>query len=476
VTNVARNLTRLVENATIVDGEGNEIKRPQDVSRDAFILTRLPDAFIKALPAEWQEVAETAMSRIQIPMASLDVVMQAEPFNPGFGPFAVLPAYGILKKRPEFEDAFAEMFPVGMPNSASDIFVPAAVRRLKSMWTEDDAYVRTFNQMMTYEAYKFNQGLRDDVPESSEIADMTNKFFTLRAISSLTMPFAISPETDFYRQKFRQFRDQYGQEAEAKFLEQFPEFFEATISLSKNTGGVEASIGTVQNLKKHRDLMAMAAAQGESDLIGFLADDGDGKYTFSEAAYKWQSENGAFPGSKDSYRRNRNAAEVQREANLKRGWTEFRKVMDKIDAYKIQNGITDDKDPRVKALNDVKTQWARAMGEQNPQWFAEYMSPDRGKYMRRAEVLKEALSNKKWMNQFGDRPVVRSMAVYLDARDKVAEILDARRKAGGAYTLSANANEDIAAVWSAFVTQLKAESPEFADFINRYFTNDTVVV
>ncbi len=35
-------------------------------------------------------------------------------------------------------------------------------------------------------------------------------------------------------------------------------------------------------------------------------------------------------------------------------------------------------------------------------------------------ILKKALGDKAWMAQNGDRPVVKAMATYLDARDQIA--------------------------------------------------------
>ncbi len=115
--------------------------------------------------------------------------------------------------------------------------------------------------MLRYEAYNFNSGKRTDEPTLDEITDKTNKFFMLRAFSSLTMPVAIGPEMDFYQQTYRQFLNQYGPgEAEAKFLEMYPDYFEATVSLSKSPGSLEANMDTVKNLKRFRGLMAEAEA------------------------------------------------------------------------------------------------------------------------------------------------------------------------------------------------------------------------
>jgi len=233
---------------------------------------------------------------------------------------------------------------------------------------------------------------------------------------------------------------------------------------------------TVRNLKKHRGLMAEAEASDNPELIGFLANDFDGQYTFSQAAYQWQYRQGAYPGSKNTYRQNRSPEELLRDANIKRGWTQFNSLMGQINTYKIQNGIVSDNDPRMELLNGAKSLWTKLQAEENFDWYSEYISPDRGKYERRALVLKKALSDKAWMAQNGDRAVVKAMATYLDMRDQMASILKARDAAGGSKMLSAKKNSDLAYVFDQVKQQLIAESPEFEQFLNRYFINDSVVV
>ncbi len=479
VTTAARTIAQLVNGQLVVDQDGNRVTDAKQLSGGTYanLVVQVPQGFIDSLPKQWREIANNAFKTVNIPLSSLDVITQGQPGNPGFGPYAVLPTYLILRNRPELEEAFKPFFPAGMPQSATDLFAPAAFRRLRSMWSQDELYVRTFNQMLRYEAYNFNSGRRTDEPTLDEITDKTNKFFMLRAFTSLTMPFAISPEMDFYQQTFRQFLNQYGPgEAEAKFLEMYPDYFEATVSLSKSPGSLEANMDTVRNLKKHRGLMAEAEASDNPELIGFLANDFDGQYTFSQAAYQWQYRQGAYPGSKNTYRQNRSPEELLRDANIKRGWTQFNSLMGQINTYKIQNGIVTDNDKRMDVINNAKSLWVKMQAEENFDWYSEYISPDRGKYERRALVLKKALADKNWMAQNGNRPVVKAMATYLDLRDQMAAILKGRDAVGGSAMLSAKSNTDLAYVFDQVRQQLIAESPEFEQFLNRYFINDTVVV
>jgi hypothetical protein len=490
VATAARTIAQVVNAQTIVDRDGNRLTSAEQLqgSQGASLVVNVPQSFINALPSSWKPVVENSFKSISIPLQSLDVITQGQPGNPGFGPYATLPAYLILSQRPELEDAFKPFFPVGSPQNAVDIFTPSAIRRLATVWRQDELYVRSYNQMLRYETYLYNQGKRTDAPTPTEIKDKTNKFFFLRALTSISAPFAIAPEVDFYAQTFRQYQTQYADYrdpttgervygmAEAKFLEQYPDFFEATVSLSKNEGGLEPSIQTVRNLRKHSDLMAYAEGKGNPELMGFLADDGDNAYTFSQAAYQWQYNKGATPGGGSTYRQNRTPGELLREANIKRGWAEYQQLEQAINAYKIQNGIADDSDPEMDVVKQAKSIWIQQKAGDNLDWYSEYVSPDRAKYARRVDVLEKALKDKKWMAQNGDRAVVKSMALYLEARSQIAEILKQRDAAGGSRSIDANSNADVAAAFDMFRTNLIAGSPEFEQFINRYFSNDTVVI
>ena len=490
VANVGRTIAQVVHGQTIIDQDGNRITDANKLQggMTSNLVVRVPQGFIDSLPKSWRGVVQDSFKNINIPLSSLDVITQGQPGNPGFGPFAVLPAYLVLKERPELEDALKPFFPAGMPQKASDLFLPSALRRLSTVWGKDDLYVRSYNQMLRYETYNYNQGKRSTPPTVEEITSRTNKFFFLRALTSISAPFAVAPEIDFYAQTYRQFQQMYADYrdpqtgervlgmADAKFLEMYPDFFEATISQSKNEGGLEPSLGTVRNLRKYANLMAKAQSSGDPELIGFLANDGDDQYTFSQAAYQWQYKHGATPGSGSTYRQNRTANELLIEANVKRGWAQFQDLMGQISAYQKQNGIVDDKDPNMAIIKQVKALWIDQMKTENLDWYSAYASPDKAKYERRAQILEEAFKDKKWMAQNGNRAVVKQALVYLDGRKQIAAILQERDAAGGSGSLSAKSNADVAQVYQMFVDELTNGSPEFEQFINRYFANDSVVL
>jgi hypothetical protein len=491
ITTASRTVAQIVNGQMIVDQNGNQITGANQLAgstQTANLVVRVPEGFIKALPASWQSVVENSFKNINIPLASLDVITQGNVGNPGFGPYATLPVALIVKQRPELEDAMKPFFPVGIPQNMSDIFAPSALRRLGTMYRKDDLYVRTYNQMLRYETYNYNQGKRSDEPTPKEIQDKTNKFFFLRALQSLTMPFAVAPEMDFYSQAYRNLQAKYANYvdpqtgksnpgiAEAKFLEMYPDFFEATVSLSKNPGGIEPSIQTVRNLKKYSGLMAYADGKGDPELIGFLANDGDNQYTFSQAAYQWQYKHGPTPGAGSTYRQNRDSNELLREANIKKGWAQFQQIQSIIAYYKFQNGIESDSDPLMRPVKEAKSQMLQAIAKTNLDWYSEFVSPDRAKYVRRADILDKAFQNKEWMAANGNRPVVKNAMLYLETRKVISAMLDERKAAGGSRSLDANSNADIAEAFQHFRDNLIVGSNETEQFLNRYFANDTVVL
>jgi len=488
VANTARTVAQVINGQMVVDQNGNQIKDLTQLTKNANLVIRVPQAFIDSLPKGWRDVVQDSFKNIRIPLSSLDVITQGQPGNPGVGPYAVLPAYVILKDKPELENAFSVFFPAGIPQSATDLFEPPVLKRLMTMWKKDDLYVRTFNQMLRYETYRYNTGKRTDAPTIKEVTSRTNKFYMLRALTSISMPFSVAPEVDFYRQQYLQLQQKYANyvdpttgkpeygKADAEFLSMYPDFFEATVSLSKNVGGIEPSIATVSNLKKFDNLMAISQQAGDPELIGFLANDGDNKYTFSQAAYQWLYGHGAAPGSGSSYLQNRSAGDIIKEANIKKGWTEYQALTKQIDVIKIQNGITSDRDPQLKVINDAKKLWLRWQAKNNLEWYSAYAAPDKAKYERRAQILNTALHDKAWMDQNGKRTVVKNMALYLDVRSQMAKLLDQREKDGGSRNLNAKSNADLNSAYDQFRTQLIAESPETESFLNRYFANDTVVI
>ena len=445
----------------------------------------MPSSFIKGvekIPGYGKDMAaglRAAGTQVSIPIRSLDIIMQGE-ILAGFGPLVTMPVNEIVKLKPDLEDLLTKsMIPI-LPFGPQEGFwrnlFPPAAQKLVSLAGQDEAWSRTFNTVYRYELIRFNSGERDTMPQLSEIKEMADGLYRVKILSNLILPFAAQYDSplSFYTQQFRRIQQVYGADAETLFLQMYPEMGPALVSSSYNPTGAQASQAALQNIKKYKGLISKIG-QSTPEMIGFLVNDPDGKYDFSEAVYAWQYRNTPVPGSIEEYRSRRNPAELKKDANIKVGWIEFRKKMTGLDYQLDAQGYESYQESGAEELLALKQMMIADLTRRNQDWAADYYNVDRGKWIYRMQSIKTMLTDPQWMQENGRRQVTRDLAVYLNARTQIARELSNRRAYGGASTLTAKDNADLDAYWNNTVAQLK-KSPEFNDFYNRFLQNDPVTL
>ena len=476
-------ISSLRNQPNVVDQDGNQTT---EFSYDNKIVLPMPDAAISAvgmIPGWGKGMAEALRSsgtQMSIPIRSLDILFQGEAIA-GFGPIVTIPVNELVKIKPDLEDLVTStvlpVLPFGPQEGVLRQLFPPAAQKLVSMKGQDEAWSRTFNTVYRYELIRFNLGERDTVPELGEIKTMADNLYKVKMLSNLVMPFAAQYDStlSFYTQQFRRLQQVYGQDAEALFLEMYPEMSPALISASYNPTGVNASQAAFKNTQKYSSLIGKIG-QTTPEMIGFLVNDPDGKYDFSEAVYAWQYGNAPVPGSTENYRGRRNPADLKKDANVKMGWIEFRKNMNLLDSQLFAQGYTSFNDSGAEELQTLKQMMVADMTSRNKDWAADYYSVDRGKWIYRMQSMTTMLSDPTWMKENGNRPVVQSIAVYLNLRSQVARELASRKAYGMSSTLTAKDNADLDGLWNQTVAQLLQGSPEFEDFYNRFLQNDPVTL
>ena len=476
-------ISSLRNQPNVVDQDGNQTT---EFSYDNKIVLPMPDAAISAvgmIPGWGKGMAEALRSsgtQMSIPIRSLDILFQGEAIA-GFGPIVTIPVNELVKIKPDLEDLVTStvlpVLPFGPQEGVLRQLFPPAAQKLVSMKGQDEAWSRTFNTVYRYELIRFNLGERNTVPELGEIKTMADNLYKVKMLSNLVMPFAAQYDStlSFYTQQFRRLQQVYGQDAEALFLEMYPEMSPALISASYNPTGVNASQAAFKNTQKYSKLIGKIG-QTTPEMIGFLVNDPDGKYDFSEAVYAWQYGNAPVPGSTENYRGRRNPADLKKDANVKMGWIEFRKNMNLLDSQLFAQGYTSFNDSGAEELQTLKQMMVADMTNRNKDWAADYYSVDRGKWIYRMQSMTTMLSDPTWMKENGNRPVVQSIAVYLNLRSQVARELASRKAYGMSSTLTAKDNADLDGLWNQTVAQLLQGSPEFEDFYNRFLQNDPVTL
>jgi hypothetical protein len=476
-------ISSLRNQPNVVDQDGNQTT---EFSYDNKIVLPMPEGAIKTvsmIPGWGKGMAEALRSsgtQMSIPIRSLDILFQGEAIA-GFGPIVTMPVNEIVKMKPDLEDLVTSTVLPVLPFGPQEGFLrqlfPPAAQKLISLRGQDEAWSRTFNTVYRYELIRFNLGERDTLPELGEIKTMADNLYKVKMLSNLVMPFAAQYDStlSFYTQQFRRLQQVYGQDAEALFLEMYPEMGPALISASYNPTGVNASQAAFKNTQKYSGLISKIG-QTTPEMIGFLVNDPDGKYDFSEAVYAWQYGNAPVPGSTENYRGRRNPADLKKDANVKMGWIEFRKNMNLLDSQLFAQGYTSFNDNGAEELQTLKQMMVADMTSRNKDWAADYYSVDRGKWIYRMQSMTTMLSDPTWMKENGNRPVVQSIAVYLNLRSQVARELASRKAYGMASTLTAKDNADLDGLWNQTIAQLLQGSTEFEDFYNRFLQNDPVTL
>jgi len=463
-----------------VDKDGNP---STDFSYDSKLVLPMPETFMKTMEKVpggkgLAEAIRSAGSQVSIPIRSLDVMFQGE-LHAGFGPVVAIPAQYLELMRPDFESVLRPIIPFGADDSPIKTLLPPALQKAAQLWsgTRDGSWSRTFNTVYRYELIKYRLGERETEPTFKEINDLTNNMYRVKMLSNLVLPFAAQYDSPlgWYTQQYRKIQQAYGAQADALFLQMYPEMGEATISASLNNTGVDATQAAVANLKKYNGLISKIGTT-TPEMIGFLVNDPDGKYDFSQAAYQWQMRNSPVPGSTDNFRGQRNPALLKQDAQKKMGWIDYRKAMDYLDQQLFAQGYTAYSERGAEELNLAKQAFTQQLAATNKDWAADFYSVDKGKWIYRMQSIETILRDPQWMQDNGNQPVVGALATYYVTRKQIARELASRKASGMSGTLTAEDNSDLEGLWNQTIATLKQESLEFSSFYNRFLQNDPVTL
>jgi len=466
-------ISSLRNQPNVVDKDGNPT---EEFSYDNKIILPMSETLVKMLPSGLETAMRSAGMQVSIPLRSLDILFQGEAIA-GFGPIVAIPASEIVKLRPDLMEVLKPILPMGPSDSIVKQVIPPAIQKLYSVAAQDEAWSRTFNTVYRYELIKYKLGERTNEPTLEEVQTLANNMYFVKMLSNLVMPFAAQYDSplSWYTQQFRKLQETYGKDAETIFLQMYPDLAEATVSTSLNTSGAQASVKAWENSNKYKGLISKIGNQ-TPEMIGFLVNDTNGQYDFSEAVYAWQYGNSPVPGSNENYRERRNPALLKQDANKKIGWVQFRKNMDLLEHQLFAQGFTSFNQRGAEELLAYKQAMVADLAIKNKDWYADFLNVDKGKWIYRMQSIQTMLSDPKWMQDNSNRPVVRSIAIYLNTRSQIARELATRKAQGLPSTLAAEANQDLDGAWNTVIAQLKQESLEFSDFYNRFLQNDPVTL
>ena len=462
----------------ITDENGDPVGTDNPLSPNDTMWLPVPKG-LKKLPIIGEGLS--SLDQIGISKRSLDVIFQGNPFGVSVGPFAAIPVANILKLKPELAEVVSFAFPYG-PDASLNQFLPTWMRNgIKAVQgLNNDDYAKTYQLIWLTEQQKAQEAGTPYLTDS-QIKKKTDAFYKMRVAANLILPFAPQFESPyrFYMDKWREYSRTYGLGADAKFLADYPEYFEFATSLSKNPTGSQATMDDVQNAKRYTDLISDVSGDNMK-LVGLITQ-GSNAAKYNPTAYWWQSETSISPGTPEKFRGKQDPKEAQQQNASREGWAKYRRAMAIIDAHLEKRGLTSltqngaedllaAKQSVIQSLaSDIDPVSGQPTGVASA-WYQDYKDIDGTKTTKTVAGFKKILSNDKFMADNGDDPTWKSLALYMKIRDSIATTLSGRPS----KNIDAKENADIRIVLDYYVNQLKAGDLEFANIYDRFLSQDII--
>jgi hypothetical protein len=340
---------------------------------------------------------------------------------------------------------------------------------------EDDAkYARVMVMIAQTERANYALGKRDTKPTAAEIKKRTDNYWHLRTFTSLLSPASVQYKSpyQFYIDESHRFQEKYGLDADKKFLEKYGEdYFLFTTSMSENKTGVRSSQRADAAGRKVSDLIAKFPEYGWF----FVGPDNTGE--FSRNVYTAQQLRKVGPDSTDVWRGSHTPQEALAKNNAELGWLEYQKMADRLEAVRIQRGLSSMAVKGAEDLRAIKSEWLAKVSDpkEGPawgqDWLNDYEERDAGKVRKFLTAAKTAVTDPR----IAGRSDMKTMNDYLYAREQVRKVLQQRKAQGGSANITAKENGDIAAVWADVTGFLVDRDVTWADVYHRVLEGDDLL-
>lgn len=447
---------QILVNGDVVDANGDVIRRSSDPT-EGYIVLPLP-SFI----AKWAGSDDS----VRMAKSALNVTFQGEPFwLPSTGPIVTIPAnYAATHYFPDLVDnpVGRYLLPYGPEPDSASMALPMWVRNARSLFNaqvgdySESRLAQTFGLMLASKAGEIERGEAAPMTQG-ELLDYagtsTRNWWIMRFFSNWT-GFTVQPNSklDFYVNEYRRYRREYGADAIDKFYEDYPDYFEATISLSTNETGIAATDDTWDASQRYRSDITHNPEWGWMYVGAANLTAG-----FSEGVYTAQQVAG--------WRQVKNPVEAYEDTRVASGWKSYQRFSDalnrELEARAAAGGPVSITANANADLKQIRDQFMGELKADNPEWASVF---DRGGTASSiGEFFRAAATAVEDNPELANRSDFVSLDQYLRVREEVRMELDAR----GLATIDSPGAEDLAEIWAQFTTDLVASDLGFEQMWSR---------
>jgi len=478
----------------VTDEEGNQVPVGKTSGNDTIWLD-LPKG-LKGIPGL------ESLTTVGIPKGSLDIIFQGgldvlyNTGNPNLfsdifpvGPYVGVTVAELTRNQPDIQESLKGMFPYGLPKDKISAFLPPWLQRQITASAElnDPQFARTYQLIWKTEQ---QNAKRDGKPPVSpaKIMDMTKDYWNMRTVANLIMPFAPRFDSPYklYLDKSREYKRIYGVDADAKFLNDYPEYFDFSASLSKNPTGVQSSVQATENVKKYGTLISKLS-KIDPKLVGLVVNDPAG-YDFSQASYNFLYNRKISPDSPETFLSSQSPAESQKKNDAEKGWIQYNAMSDDIDEALRKRGLSSTQETGAEDLKYIKEQVIRKLAIQTDAsgkplfnkstgqyvqtaWYDDYLDSDGSKTNKVIVGLGTMLEDPEFVKNNRNNTTWKSVSTYLSLREDIASQLTSR----DVRSIDAKANKDLRYIYDAVVNKLKSDDKlGFSYLYDRFLSQDLV--
>lgn len=298
------------------------------------------------------------------------------------------------------------------------------------------------------------------------VGERVKRMAEMRFITSMVSPVQPSVQSRMQglKDEFKKLQDQGRTQGQGplwatdKFLATYGDaYIPLTRSASEYRANLDPSQATVQVLKENKGFLKTINPATWQVIVG-----NEGQGAFSTDAYRFMQSFKVANGSADTLIDERDPEKQAFDVNVAAGYRQYNKMLDNLRAIAVAKGYTTiDQSPE---LSKLKQQAVSQLSNDYPQWAKSRQAPSTDYAVDILPSLQAIASNKKFVNDPG-RPEIKLVADYLKVRQVVTAALATRAANGGASTLDAKANSDIATVFANYIASLEEGNTVFADYV-----------
>lgn len=388
-----------------------------------------------------------------------------------------------LSKKINFEGKIGDLLlPFGTSANHFAPLTPNTLRRGGQAWQayftkNGEQFNKDVNMIMQKEHFDFVEENHRQ-PTKTELADMysTGKdnaisLSLLRALGAGILPLQPKYVTPLqvYSDLFAKYSKDFGSEGTERFLDDYPDYFMITNSLSDSTSGIRPNDTAVALVRKNgkviENIIASMGEKGNLSALGAIFNDEN--YAFSSSAQAYLVSN-SIPGTKQKFKEQGAALDNSRSSIVNKGWADYNKMIEIVSDEITKSNYDPGSGYGMAILKQYKDAFTEQMRTQNNLWYEEKQgSGFQKKLVDTISAVTTAVNTPGLWQDLAKQDRWHTIVEYLNFRYDVYDVLKYRQTG-----IDSDKAIDIRFAADAKVAELRKQNIEFGKFYDRYFSND----